>query len=315
VTAVSEPAGEVGVKDVLAELVRHVANHDQAIVMLQEAIGAASAEGAPGSDDGPAEVETADSPSFIQWVRWLADEFGLADVLGSDWGQIPGVVPELLALRNGHENTFDLEKPAKGLDQVYWHDALSRVASRIREARIVAAAEPEPRRPDPSSEEFRSWVQWLTGEFALSDSVGEDWANIPAVVDELWSLWRTYRDTFAAKTESRGIDEIYWYDAVARVAPRLRDHRRAAIGEPDEDQFFEWVEWLRRTYFLESSIGPKWPEVGPVVFELQALFKAYGRAFAPDAGGFEQVYWHDALARVLPRIEGYFKAHRKQQAG
>lgn len=68
----------------------------------------------------------------------------------------------------------------------------------------------------------------------------------------------------------------------------------------------EWVEWLRSSYGLEHRIPAAWAKIPGVRQELAALRASYRTAY--DAKhhprkGFDPVQWHDALHRVLTRIE------------
>lgn len=74
--------------------------------------------------------------------------------------------------------------------------------------------------------------------------------------------------------------------------------------DPDEDTAFgEWANWLRATYCLQAEIPDAWADVPSVVAELRALYVAHQGAQDSEAGAMDQVYWHDALDRVVARID------------
>lgn len=66
-----------------------------------------------------------------------------------------------------------------------------------------------------------------------------------------------------------------------------------------------WVEDLVQEYGLHSKIGPpeRWEAIPPLRAELLGLMIADVRYQSQGQGSFELVYWHDALSRVIGRVE------------
>jgi len=76
-----------------------------------------------------------------------------------------------------------------------------------------------------------------------------------------------------------------------------------------------WVEQLRETYQLRSKLTDSWAHIPAVVAELTALRTAHRAAWGPTAGPTDQMHWHDALARAVPRLLEHQAEHRKLAAG
>lgn len=64
-----------------------------------------------------------------------------------------------------------------------------------------------------------------------------------------------------------------------------------------------WVGWLVDRYGLGELVPPCWYRHGAIVEELTALYAAWNAAYVePDARGFDPLYWHDGLDRMLARL-------------
>ncbi len=101
------------------------------------------------------------------------------------------------------------------------------------------------------------------------------------------------------------------HDLVERVdglSARVDELETASQGDPSAG----FLEWLHRTlarYYLadqEEAILIN----AALLAEWQGLYKAHKGAYRAKAGDFEQVFWHDALARVLGRTPLH-KSHQE----
>ncbi len=96
-----------------------------------------------------------------------------------------------------------------------------------------------------------------------------------------------------------------------RIAEIENSGSQSSLGETQSEMLADWVKEIRTTYCLGSKINEAWRDIPAVAVELQALWMAYHHAFGSEAKPFEQIYWHDALARVVPRIVEHQGQHRK----
>lgn len=111
---------------------------------------------------------------------------------------------------------------------------------------------------------------------------GDDWT---AVLDTLESVTAA-QDDLAARLEAL-------------------EHATQS-SELDPRALPEWVEWLRSSYGLEHRIPAGWAAIPGLQQELAALRAAYVTAYDAEdqpQSGVGPVQWHDALQRVLTRIE------------
>lgn len=64
-----------------------------------------------------------------------------------------------------------------------------------------------------------------------------------------------------------------------------------------------WVDWLVDRYGLGELVPSCWNRHSAMVEELTALCAAWNAAYVePDARGFDPLYWHDGLDRMLARL-------------
>jgi hypothetical protein len=64
-----------------------------------------------------------------------------------------------------------------------------------------------------------------------------------------------------------------------------------------------WVDWLVHRYGLDELVPSCWHRHGPMIEELTALYAAWNAAYADaEARGFDPLYWHDGLDRLLARL-------------
>lgn len=90
-----------------------------------------------------------------------------------------------------------------------------------------------------------------------------------------------------------------------------------AKAEPSEE-LVAWAKWLDGRYGLGPKLPSKWQEIPGAADELDALRHAWLLAYdaetgAPQQVGFEATQWHDALARVLPRIKAMYDDHKSRE--
>lgn len=99
--------------------------------------------------------------------------------------------------------------------------------------------------------------------------------------------------------------------------PAARSDQTADGQDEDaESKLSEWVAEISERYYLRFVLQG-WQDNTAIRAELEALRLAHQAAFADDAGAFDQVYWHDALARTLQRIStevGYPKQRAAEEA-
>ena len=64
-----------------------------------------------------------------------------------------------------------------------------------------------------------------------------------------------------------------------------------------------WVDWLVDRYDISELVPSCWNRHGAMVEELTALCAAWHAAYVDiDARGFDPLYWHDGLDRMLARL-------------
>ena len=87
----------------------------------------------------------------------------------------------------------------------------------------------------------------------------------------------------------------------------------AATPDTTTAELVEWVGWLREHYRLDDRLPEHWQTEPAIVAELAALHRAWRTAFRPAAAGADPVHWHDALARVLDRLEDWQAVARRRR--
>jgi hypothetical protein len=107
-----------------------------------------------------------------------------------------------------------------------------------------------------------------------------------------------------------GTELVAWHEALARAVDRISRWRRLPDSEPVG--LGEWVAWLRTTYRLADRLPERWPDDPAITAELAALHRAWQAATAASAPGADQLHWHDALARVLDRLQHWQEEARRQ---
>jgi hypothetical protein len=83
--------------------------------------------------------------------------------------------------------------------------------------------------------------------------------------------------------------------------------------EPGEDPLDAYVQHLIDTYDMGDEVS-NWRAIPAFVAELDALRRAHDYAYSSEAGAFEQVYYHDALARVRGRLTEHRSRNHKKRA-
>ena len=74
-----------------------------------------------------------------------------------------------------------------------------------------------------------------------------------------------------------------------------------------------WVDWLRSSYRLTDRLPESWPDDPMVVAELTALHTAWQAAYTSPGPSLEPVHFHDALGRVLSRVDEWRTAWTRRR--
>ena len=88
---------------------------------------------------------------------------------------------------------------------------------------------------------------------------------------------------------------------------------QAGGDESGEDPLDAYVQHLIDTYDMGDEVS-NWRTIPAFVAELDALRRAHDYAYSSEAGAFEQVYYHDALARVRGRLTEHRSRNHKKRA-
>jgi hypothetical protein len=189
--------------------------------------------------------------------------------------------------------------------------ARRRRAQRLR--RVVAGSRRPVAPPDPEAVavELAAWVDWLRATYRLPEALPQSWQTDPGAVAELAALYRAWQAADAPAAAAT--EQLSWHDGLARVTDRLI-RRQAAAPDSATDELVEWVDWLREHYRLDDRLPEGWQTEPAILAELAALRRAWQAAFRPAAGGADAVHWHDALVRVLERLESWQAAVRRRRA-
>lgn len=91
------------------------------------------------------------------------------------------------------------------------------------------------------------------------------------------------------------------------------DDEPADVDEPGEDPLDAYVQHLIDTYDMGDEVS-NWRAIPAFVAELDALRRAHDYAYSSEAAAFEQVYYHDALARVRGRLTEHRSRNHKKRA-
>ncbi|MDR2896297.1 MAG: hypothetical protein LBV30_06560 [Propionibacteriaceae bacterium] len=70
------------------------------------------------------------------------------------------------------------------------------------------------------------------------------------------------------------------------------------------DSFLDWLDHTLARYYLADQKADVLANTA-MLAEWQALYRAHRGAWQAKAGAFDQVQWHDALARVMGRMSGW----------
>lgn len=142
---------------------------------------------------------------------------------------------------------------------------------------------------------------------------GKDLKDLDVLFDTL--------DSLGATMESM-LDRVEALETVNGPAPAEERTVQESAAAPAavaqlSDALVAWVEWLIGRYGLATRFPKNWTEVPGVVEEMDALHAAWVYCFDAETGaaapGFEATQWHDALQRVLIRIQDVWR--REHSAG
>jgi hypothetical protein len=73
-----------------------------------------------------------------------------------------------------------------------------------------------------------------------------------------------------------------------------------------------WTGWSGPT--TSANGCRRWHDDPAITAELAALHRAWQAAYRPATASAEQLHWHDALARVLTRVQEWQDEARRRQA-